>query len=54
MRRLINIDDMLIAQAVVAKLDELKNHYDVRSIYSAELGKALAKTYDQNVAKGNC
>jgi len=42
---------MLIAQAVVAKLDELKNHYDVRSIYSAELGKALAKTYDQNVAK---
>ena len=48
---LISIDDMLIAQAVVAKLDELKNHYDVRSIYSAELGKALAKTYDQNVAK---
>lgn len=51
---LINIDDMLIAQAVVAKLDELKNHYDVRSIYSAELGKALAKTYDQNVAKVIC
>ena len=51
---LISIDDMLIAQAVVAKLDELKNHYDVRSIYSAELGKALAKTYDQNVAKVIC
>ena len=49
--RLISIDDMLIAQAVVARLDELKNHYDVRSIYTAELGKALAKTYDQNVAK---
>ena len=48
---LINIDDMLIAQAVVARLDELKNHYDVRATYSAELGKALAKTYDQNVAK---
>ena len=49
--KIINIDDMLISQAVVAKLDELKNHYDVRSIYSAELGKALAKAYDQNVAK---
>ena len=45
---------MLISQAVVAKLDELKNHYDVRSIYSAELGKALAKAYDQNVAKTIC
>ena len=52
--RLISIDDMLISQAVVAKLDELKNHYDVRSIYSAELGKALAKAYDQNVAKTIC
>jgi len=49
--KIINIDDMLIAQAVIAKLDELKNHYDVRATYSAELGKALAKTYDQNVAK---
>ena len=49
--KIINIDDMLISQAVVAKLDELKNHYDVRSIYTAELGKALAKAYDQNVAK---
>ena len=49
--KIINIDDMLISQAVVARLDELKNHYDVRSIYSAELGKALAKAYDQNVAK---
>ena len=49
--KIINIDDMLISQAVVAKLDELKNHYDVRSIYTAELGKALAKAYDENVAK---
>ena len=27
------------------------NHYDVRATYADELGKALAKTYDQNVAK---
>ena len=29
----------------------MKNHYDVRATYADELGKALARTYDQNVAK---
>ena len=29
----------------------MKNHYDVRSTYASELGKALSRTYDQNVAK---
>ena len=29
----------------------MKNHYDVRATYADELGKALAKTYDSNVAK---
>ena len=29
----------------------MKNHYDVRAAYADELGKALAKTYDSNVAK---
>ena len=49
--KVINIDDLLIAQTFVAQIDELMNHFDVRSIYAQELGKALAKTYDQNVAK---
>ena len=49
--KIINIDDLLIAQSFVASIDELKNHYDVRATYADELGKALAKTYDQNVAK---
>ena len=49
--KVINIDDLLIAQTFVANIDELMNHYDVRNIYASELGKALAKTYDQNVAK---
>ena len=49
--KIINIDDLLIAQSFVANIDELMNHYDVRSIYASELGKALAKRYDQNVAK---
>ena len=49
--KIISIDDLLISQAFVSDLDELKNHYDVRSTYANELGKALARRYDQNVAK---
>ena len=49
--KIISIDDLLISQAFVSDLDELKNHYDVRSTYAQELGKALARTYDENVAK---
>ena len=49
--KIISIDDLLISQAFISSLDEMKNHYDVRQTYSSELGKALARTYDQNVAK---
>ena len=49
--KVINIDDLLISQAFISNLDELKNHYDVRQTYAQELGKALARTFDQNVAK---
>ena len=49
--KIISIDDLLISQAFISNLDEMKNHYDVRQTYSSELGKALARTYDQNVAK---
>jgi len=49
--KIITIDDLLIAQSFIASIDELKNHYDVRATYADELGKALAKTYDENVAK---
>tara|TARA_Y100000996_G_scaffold291673_2_gene230580 strand:+ start:195 stop:1235 length:1041 start_codon:yes stop_codon:yes gene_type:complete len=44
--RVINIDDVLIAATSIANIDELKNHYDVRSTYSSELGRALAKRFD--------
>ena len=49
--KIISIDDLLISQAFITDLDELKNHYDVRATYAQELGKALARRYDQNVAK---
>merc|ERR1712023_452982 len=39
------------ANEKIINIDDLKNHYDVRATYADELGKALARTYDQNVAK---
>ena len=45
----INIDDLLISSAFLSNLEEAKNHYDVRSIYTAEMGIALANTVDQNL-----
>jgi hypothetical protein len=44
--QVISIDDVLISSTFIANIDELKNHYDVRSIYAKELGKALAKRFD--------
>ena len=44
--KVINIDDVLLASTFLPNVDELKQHYDVRSIYATELGKALAKRFD--------
>ncbi len=49
--RVINIDELLISPVFISNLDEAKNHYDVRSIYSTEIGNALANTFDKNVLK---
>ena len=44
--RVITIDDVLVSSTFIANIHELKSHYDVRSIYASELGKALAKRFD--------
>ena len=49
--RIIYIDDLLISGAFIANLDEAKNHYDVRSIYSTEIGRQLAYTADKNLMR---
>lgn len=46
----IKIDDKLVSNVFIADIDEAKNHYDVRSPYSSEMGNALAYRFDQNVA----
>ena len=47
----IYIDDVLVSSVFVADIDEMKNHYDVRSIYSTEIGRALAYTADKNLIR---
>lgn len=49
--RIIWIDDMLISSVFLANIDEAKNHYDVRSIYSTEIGRALAYAADKNLIR---
>ena len=41
--------DLLIAPVFIARIEEARNHYDVRSIYSSELGRALANQMDKHV-----
>lgn len=44
------IDDLLVAHVFLAEIDSLMNHYDVRSAYSKELGRALGVKLDSNLA----
>ena len=50
----VNIDDKLVSNVFVADIDEAKNHYDVRSQYTTEMGNALAYKFDENVAATIC
>ena len=45
----VTIDDLLISHTFIANIDEAKNHYEVRSEYSKQMGQALAQTYDRNL-----
>lgn len=47
--KVVNINDLLTSSVFIAKIDEAMNHYDVRSIYSSEIGTALAKAADQAI-----
>jgi len=47
--KVIIIDDTLISHAFISEIDEAKNHYDVRSIYTKEMGHSLALTVDKHL-----
>jgi hypothetical protein len=48
--KIITIDGLLTATTFIDDLDEAMNHYDVRSRYSEELSRVLARQFDANVA----
>jgi hypothetical protein len=47
--RIITIDAVLTSSAFLADIDEAMNHFDVRSVYSTEIGRELAYTTDENL-----
>lgn len=47
--RVISIDGLLTADCLIADIDEFIAHYDFRSPYASELGKALAISHDASV-----
>ena len=49
--KVITIDDVLLASTFLSSIDDVKNHYDIRSVYASELGKALAIRFDTAIAK---
>lgn len=49
--KVVFIDDVLVSSVFVADIDEMKNHYDVRSVYSTEIGRALAYTADKHLIR---
>jgi hypothetical protein len=49
--KIVYIDDVLLSSVFVSDIDELKNHYDVRSTYSKEIGRALAIAADKNLIR---
>ena len=47
--KVITINDLLISSAFLSNLEEAKNHWDVRSAYSTEIGRALAFQKDKHI-----
>ena len=47
--KVIQIDDLLVTSSFIANIDEAKVHYDVRTVYSIEDGRALAAQMDRHV-----
>ena len=47
--KVILINDLLVSSAFLSNLEEAKNHWDVRSAYSTEIGRALAFIKDKHI-----
>ena len=47
--KVITINDLLLSSVFLSNIEEAKNHWDVRSAYSTEIGRALAFQKDKHV-----
>ena len=45
----VTIDDILVSHFAVSDLDEMLTHFEVRSKFAREAGRALARVFDKNV-----
>lgn len=42
-------DEILVSHTAIYDLDDMLSHFDVRSQFATELGRALARVYDKNI-----
>lgn len=47
---LVTLDDLVISDTFIAEIEELKNQYEVRSIYANEHGRSQALFYDRVIS----
>jgi hypothetical protein len=47
--KVITINDLLLSSVFLSNIEEAKNHWDVRSAYSSEIGRALAFQKDKHI-----
>ena len=47
--KVITINDLLLSSVFLSNIEEAKNHWDVRSAYSMEIGRALAFQKDKHI-----
>lgn len=50
----VSINDLLLSSTFIANIDEAKNHYDVRSEYTRQMGFALANQADKSLLIAGC
>lgn len=49
--RVISVDGLLVSHIGIYDLDEAMSHFDVRSRYTDELGRSIARVFDTNVMR---
>lgn len=47
----VNVDSVLESDILIPQIDELQNHWDVRQEFAKQMGQAIARTEDQQLAQ---